>query len=132
MSSSLSTANVPRATHPATRSQLAWLAVQLARWQAEGLLDQDQADRISRRYHADHRFSLARLLLTIGAVFVGIGLIWLVAANIDRPVARRPLRSPSASSGWASWARAEALAAAACTTSSRASGSGRRSSARCG
>jgi uncharacterized membrane protein len=90
MSSSLSTANVPRATHPATRSQLDWLAVQLARWQAEGLLDQAQADRISRRYHADHRFSLARLLLTLGAVFVGVGVIWLVAANLTglSPVVR--------------------------------------------
>jgi uncharacterized membrane protein len=90
MSSSLSTADVPRATHPATRSQLDWLAVQLARWQAEGLVDQDQADRIARRYHADHRFSLGRLLLTLGAVFVGVGVIWLVAANLTdlSPVVR--------------------------------------------
>ena len=72
----------PTATHPATRSQLSWLGTQLSAWQAEGLLDPDQAERISGRYHADHRFPLARLLLTIGAVFVGIGLIWLVAANI--------------------------------------------------
>ncbi len=88
--SSLSTANVPRATHPATRSQLDWLALQLARWQAEGLVDQAQADRISRRYHSDHRFSLARLLLTLGAVFVGVGVIWLVAANLTglSPVVR--------------------------------------------
>jgi uncharacterized membrane protein len=70
------------ATHPATRSQLAWLATQLALWQSEGLLDRDQADRISGRYHADHRFPLARLLLTLGAVFVGVGVIWLVAANL--------------------------------------------------
>ena len=80
--SSLSTAN---GHAPPTRRRgpsSTWLAGQLPAWQAEGLLDQDQADRISRRYHADSRFKLARLLLTIGAVFVGIGLIWLVAANI--------------------------------------------------
>ena len=36
---SLAPADRPRATHPATRSQLAWLAAQLALWQSEGLLD---------------------------------------------------------------------------------------------
>ena len=36
------------------------------------------------------RFSLGRLLLALGAVFVGVGLIWLVAANLDqlRPCCR--------------------------------------------
>jgi len=82
MNSSVSTANVPRATHPATKSQVDWLATQLALWQAEDLLDKDQADLISSRYHADHRFSLSRLLLTLGALFVGVGAIWLVAANL--------------------------------------------------
>jgi uncharacterized membrane protein len=77
-------------THSATKSQLAWLATQLSLWQSEGLIDQPQADRISGRYRADHRFPLARLLLTLGAVFVGVGVIWLVAANLTglSPVAR--------------------------------------------
>ena len=80
--SALAPAAEPRVSHPATKSQVDWLATQLALWQAEGLLDKDQADRISGRYRADHRFSLARLLLTLGAVFVGVGVIWLVAANL--------------------------------------------------
>lgn len=79
---SLAPAERPRATHPATRSQLDWLAAQLTAWQSEGLLDRDQADRIQDRYHAEHRLPLGRLLLTLGAVFVGIGAIWLVAANL--------------------------------------------------
>lgn len=81
--SAIAPARPPGSTHPATRSQLAWLASQLPAWQGEGLVDQDQASRILDRYHADSRFRLARLLLTLGAVFVGIGLIWLVAANIN-------------------------------------------------
>src|SRR3712207_4167781 len=77
----------PRSTHPATRAQVSWLTAQLTAWQAEGLLDDVQAARISGRYHTDHRSPLARLLLTIGAAFVGVGLIWLVAAK-DRKSTR--------------------------------------------
>lgn len=80
--SSVAAVDPPRSTHPATRAQLAWLTAQLEAWQAEGLLDGPQVARIAGRYHADHRFPLARLLLTVGAGFVGVGLIWLVAANI--------------------------------------------------
>ena len=67
-----------------------WLAAQLALWRAEGLVDEAQAARITGRYQADHRFPLARLLLTLGAVFVGVGVIWLVAANLNElsPVVR--------------------------------------------
>ena len=85
-----STVDEPRVTHPATKSQVAWLASQVPLWQAEGLLDRAQAARISARYRADHRFSLARLLLSLGAVFVGVGVIWLVAANLTglSPVVR--------------------------------------------
>ena len=80
--SSTATVDGPRASHPATRSQIDWVAAQLVQWQAEGLLDRAQAARISARYHADHRISLTRVLLTLGAVFVGVGVIWLVAANL--------------------------------------------------
>ena len=74
----------PRPTsRPATPAQLEWLGRELTIWQADGLLHDDQADAILRRYHATRRFSLARLLLALGAVFVGVGLIWLVAANLD-------------------------------------------------
>jgi uncharacterized membrane protein len=74
----------PRPTsRPASPAQLEWLGRELTAWQAEGLVHDDQVDAIRRRYHATRRFSLARLLLALGAVFVGVGLIWLVAANLD-------------------------------------------------
>ena len=77
-------------TRPASPAQLDWLGKELTRWQAEGLLTDDQSAAIRSRYHASRRFSLGRLLLTLGAIFVGVGLIWLVAANLDAlpPLAR--------------------------------------------
>ena len=82
------TMNTDVAPRPASRSattaQLEWLARELKTWQADGLLHADQATAILGRYHATRRFSLARLLLALGAVFVGVGLIWLVAANLDQ------------------------------------------------
>lgn len=76
------------ASHPAPRAHLDWLSAQLADWQADGIIDSTQATAIRGRYHvvpdAARRFSLARLLLALGAVFVGVGLIWLVAANLDQ------------------------------------------------
>lgn len=70
--------------------QLAWLEGELRTWQAEGLLGDGAAQAIRARYVASRRFSLTRLLLALGAGFVSAGLIWLVAANLDRlsPVLR--------------------------------------------
>jgi uncharacterized membrane protein len=77
-------------TNIATSAQLAWLRTQLDAWRSEGLLSDDQATAIWGRYRASRRFSVARLLLSLGGVFVGVGLIWLVAANLDQlsPLAR--------------------------------------------
>ncbi len=76
------------ASRPATRAQLDWLRRELPLWQAEGVLDADQGAALLRRYHAtadpDRRFSLARLLLSLDAVFVGVGLVWLVASNLGQ------------------------------------------------
>lgn len=81
----MSTHVTPRpARRSASPAQLEWLGRELSVWQAEGLLRDEQADAILHRYHATRRFSLARLLLALGAVFVGVGLIWLVAANLDQ------------------------------------------------
>lgn len=70
-------------TRPATPAQLEWLSKELQLWQSEGLLHEEQVGAILRHYHATRRFSLSRLLLALGGVFVGVGLIWLVAANLD-------------------------------------------------
>jgi len=82
MGSMSTTTSLP--TRPATPAQLDWLEHELRLWQSEGLLREDQGTAIRHRYHAERRFSMARLMLALGATFVGIGLIWLVAANLDQ------------------------------------------------
>ncbi len=69
---------------PASPAQLAWLRTELDAWQREGLVDPTLAATLTGRYQETRRFSVGRLLLTLGAVFVGVGLIWLVAANLDK------------------------------------------------
>ncbi|WP_185994669.1 DUF2157 domain-containing protein [Nocardioides campestrisoli] len=68
---------------PATPGQLAWLRDQVDDWRAEGLIDPATAEAVLARYLESRRFSLGRLLLAVGTGFLGIGLIWLVAANLD-------------------------------------------------
>ncbi|MGZ4488760.1 MAG: DUF2157 domain-containing protein [Nocardioides sp.] len=78
------TAPDARVLRPTSPGQLAWLRQQVAQWQAEGLVDDRQGAAILGRYRVSRRFSLGRLLLTLGATFVGVGLVWLVAANLDQ------------------------------------------------
>ena len=87
----MTTSTPPRDPHDhrreATAVQLSWLRRELADWQAAGIVDTEQAAAISGRYRTvaeTRRFSLGRLLLALGALFVGVGLIWLVAANLDQ------------------------------------------------
>ena len=69
-----------RSVPPAT---LSWLERELVAWQAEGRLDAETAAGIRARYTSSHRVPLSRLMLLLGAAFLGVGLIWLVAANLD-------------------------------------------------
>jgi uncharacterized membrane protein len=71
----------PRHVAPA---QLAWLEGELSAWRAAGVVDDVQAGAIRSRYVAVRRFSLTKLLLWLGGGFVGVGLLWLVATNLDR------------------------------------------------
>ena len=64
--------------------QLAWLRDELPRWQAQGLVTGEHAALILDQYRAVRRAGLARLMLYLGAAFVGVGVIWLVAANLDQ------------------------------------------------
>ena len=72
----------------ATPQQLAWLRDELGHWQDTGLIEPDQADGILVRYRAGDRpgarLSLGGVLLALGGTFVGVGLVWLVGANLDR------------------------------------------------
>jgi uncharacterized membrane protein len=69
---------------PISPSQFEWLKAEVALWQSDGLVNPSQADAIAERYRPTNGLSLAKLLLTLGATFVGFGLIWLVAANLDQ------------------------------------------------
>lgn len=82
-----------RSATPVAPAQLAWLERESARWAVAGLVDPDAAARIRALYTADRqarRTSATRLLLLAGVAFVGVGLLWLIAANLDQlpPLAR--------------------------------------------
>ena len=77
-------ASPEQARHPATPAQLEWLDRQLGLWRAEGLVDDGTAGAIRARYVVHRRVTLARIILTLGACFVGLGLIWLVISNLDQ------------------------------------------------
>ena len=68
---------------PITPGQSSWLDAEVGVWRAEGVISQDQATAILSRYQKATRFNLAKLMLTLGSAFVGFGVIWLVAANLD-------------------------------------------------
>ncbi len=69
---------------PATPAQVQWLDRQVELWRAEGLVDDATGAAIRDRYVVHRRVTLARIILTVGSLFVGLGLIWLVASNLDR------------------------------------------------
>ena len=97
-------------TQSISTKRLDWLERELTQWQGDGLVDADAAGRIRTRYAAGTRFSLARLMLGLGAAFGGVGLIWLVAANLEQ--ISPPVRFAGITALWlAAVAGAEVLAA---------------------
>lgn len=64
--------------------RLDWLSQQVGEWVQDGLVSPEQAMQISSRYAASSRVTLARLVLGLGGVFVGVGLVWAVASNYDQ------------------------------------------------
>jgi uncharacterized membrane protein len=76
-------APLPVRTRPATPAQLDWLAAELSHWRSAGLVDEQTSTAILASYHPSRRLDLSRLLLTLGAAFVGVGILWLVASNLD-------------------------------------------------
>lgn len=69
---------------PIAPRMLRWLTAQLAEWSREGLITDAQADAIAARYTASTRLALLRLVVGLGAAFLAVGLLWLVATNLDR------------------------------------------------
>jgi uncharacterized membrane protein len=73
---------------PTTAERHRWLTGELREWERDGLLTPSAAAAIADRYvvtRADggQRVTPIRVILGLGAVFLGVGLIWLVAANLD-------------------------------------------------
>lgn len=73
---------------PLPEERAAWLHQELRAWERSGLVDHTQAEAIAAQYAITpatrRRLSLGRLMLGLGSVFIGTGLIWLVAANLDQ------------------------------------------------
>lgn len=78
---------------PTSAERFRWLTGELRTWEQEGLIDEPTASTISSRYIVPKESGLnlpVRVILALGSFFLGIGLIWLVAANLDQlsPLAR--------------------------------------------
>lgn len=71
------------ALQPVTSRQLDWLTGQVRGWQADGVVDDATAAAVLGRYRVVRRLKLGAMLLYLGGAFIGVGLIWLVAANLD-------------------------------------------------
>lgn len=85
----MSTTSPKREPLPLSVDNHRWLSRELREWEREGLISADTAGAISDRYvvvsaAAVPRITPVRIILGLGASFLGIGLIWLVAANLDQ------------------------------------------------
>lgn len=66
-----------------TPGQATWLRAELARWVGAGLVSAQSAEVITAEYAVRRRASLVGLVVGLGGAFLGIGIIWLVAANLE-------------------------------------------------
>lgn len=69
---------------PVPPSRLHWLETELARWVAAGEVSPSAAAAIRARYTPATRVALLRIVVGLGAAFLAVGLLWLVATNLDR------------------------------------------------
>ncbi|MDP8967892.1 MAG: DUF2157 domain-containing protein, partial [Actinomycetota bacterium] len=68
---------------PISGRRMKWLEQQLAQWRAADLVDEAAAAAIAARYRVSSRARAARLLLVLGCVLLAVGIIWLVASNVE-------------------------------------------------
>lgn len=64
-------------------SQLRWLHAELDDWVREGMVGQEGAAAIRSRYVGATRPVLLRIIVGLGAAFLAVGLLWLVATNLE-------------------------------------------------
>lgn len=68
---------------PVPAARLRWLHEEVRGWERDGLVDDLAAAAILSRYAQDSRSRLGRLTLALGGAFLGVGVLWLVAANLE-------------------------------------------------
>jgi uncharacterized membrane protein len=71
------------AARPVAPRRLDWLNDETARWVSDGILTEEAAAAIKRQYVASRAGSLTRVVSYLGGAFLGVGLMWLVATNLD-------------------------------------------------
>ena len=73
----------PNLATPISPAQWGFLREEVHRWERDGLIDGPTATASRGRYVEQHRFGFAQLALGLGGSLVVVGLIWLVASNLD-------------------------------------------------
>lgn len=73
---------------PTSAERHRWLTGELRDWERDGLVSASSAAAIADRYVVSKavggmRITPIRVILGLGSAFLGVGLIWLVAANLD-------------------------------------------------
>ncbi|HEV2058932.1 MAG TPA: DUF2157 domain-containing protein, partial [Solirubrobacteraceae bacterium] len=68
---------------PISARRMQWLEQELAQWRAAGIVDDAAAASIGARYEVSSRARAVALLLGLGGVLLAVGIIWLVASNVE-------------------------------------------------
>jgi uncharacterized membrane protein len=77
-------ASPARPAQPVAPGIYSFLVREITGWRNDGMVSDELARELIARYQPTRSFSLARLILGLGAAFLGFGVIWLVAANLDQ------------------------------------------------
>lgn len=66
-----------------TKSQLSFVSKELELYESNGLITQEQKNGILDTYELKNKFNFIRVVVTIGAVLVGLGILSFIASNWD-------------------------------------------------
>jgi len=68
---------------PISPERLAWLEAEATRWRVDGLIEDEAAAAITARYRAKDRRTPVGLVVVLGFLLVAVGLVLLVASNVE-------------------------------------------------
>lgn len=63
--------------------RLEWLTEQVEAWRTDGVVGDEQAHAIRDRYEPNTRATLTAFVLALGAAFLGVGVLALIATNVE-------------------------------------------------